>query len=362
MTSPIGAPGACASAKPIWRKIKRFKANMHDAVPATSLQLASAGTAGRPALTKWLLERRWIPEIAPASGASCLVVVALIWNLWTPIHWEAGFPILLLSALALPICILSAYRGRLPKVTEVLFYLNLYYIFVFFSIQLTYHCIALGYPFQDTALSRIDAAIGFDWLSWANFIKRRPLLLTVTNWSYSSYAWQPLVMIPLLAVLKPRRGNSEMFLSLLIAMTLTLIIAIFVPAVGPADGLGLRAESAVVIRALHSSPTAQALKYTGVVAVPSFHTIMAILFTFACRGIRFLFPAAVCLNLMMLVSVPFAGDHYLVDMVTGAIVALTAIVAVTLFESDRDASIRREPTAKICLVRPATKGLFDRPA
>ncbi len=253
---------------------------------------------------------------------------------------------LLLSTVTLPVCVLSAHFGRVPKATEVLFYLNVYYIFVIFSIQLTYHCIAVGYPFQDRALSHADAAIGFDWMSWAHFLIARPLLLKVTNWSYSSYAWQPLVIIPLLAILKPRKGNSELFLSLLVAMAVTLIITTFVPAIGPADALGFRPAPAPVIRALHTSPTAQTLKYMGVVTFPSFHTIMAILFAFACRGIRFLFPAAVCLNVLMLISVPHSGDHYLVDMIAGATVALTAISVVKLCDFNRDAGVQHELALK----------------
>lgn len=323
---------------------------MHDAGPVTLSQLSRASAVDPLTLTKRLWESHWIPEIAPALGAACLVIVALIWNLWTTIHWEASLPILLLSAVTLPVCILSAYFGRLPKATEVLFYLNLYYIFVLFSVQLTYHCIAVGYPLQDAALSRADAAIGFDWLSWANFLKARPFLLQITNWAYSSYAWQPLIIIPTLAILKPRKGNSELFLSLLFAMALTLVITTFVPAIGPADALGFQPEPAPVIRALHASPTAQVLKYEGVVTFPSFHTIMAILFTFACRGIRFVFPAAVCLNLMMLISVPHSGDHYLVDMIAGTIVALTAISAVKLCAFNCDARIQHQPGAKIRLV------------
>jgi hypothetical protein len=313
-------------------KIKRSKANMYDAGRAALPQLSSASTTDPLTLTKRPLERQWIPELAPALGAACLVVVALTWNLSTTIHWEVSLPILLLPSAALAGCIISAYYSRLQSVNEVFFYLTLYYIFVLFSIQLTYHCIAVGYPLQDAALSRADAAIGFDWLSWANFITAHPLLLRVTNWSYSSYAWQPLVIIPLLAILKPRKGNPELFLSLLLAMALTLIITTFVPAIGPADALGFRPAPAPVIRALHASPTAQALKYTGVVTFPSFHTIMAILFTFACRGIRFLFPAALCLNVTMLISVPHSGDHYLVDMIAGTIVALTAINVIKLCE------------------------------
>jgi hypothetical protein len=312
-------------------------------------QSGRGGTADASTLTKLLLQRLWAPEAAPAFGALCLVVAALAWNSWTEIHWESSSPILLLPAVSLPVCIVAAHFRLFPKGVEILFYLNLYYIFVFFSIQLTYHCIAIGYAFQDRALARADAAIGFDWLSWAKFLTANPLLLRITNWSYSSYAWQPLIIIPLLAMLKPRNGNAELFLSLWLAMALTLIITTFVPAIGPADALGFRPDPAPVIRALHASPSAQVLKYMGVVTFPSFHTIMAILFTFACRDIRFVFPAAVCLNLMMLVSVPHSGDHYLADMIAGAIVALIVIGIVKLCESDRNAYSRRQSNAEIRL-------------
>jgi PAP2 superfamily len=312
-------------------------------------QSSRVGAVNQPALTERSLQRRWAPEIAPAIGALCLVVAALVWNLRTEIHLESSLPILLLPAVSLPVCFLSAYSHRFPKAVEILFYVSLYHIFVFFSIQLTYHCIAVGYTLQDKALYRADAAIGFDWLSWANFLSAHPLLLKLTNWGYTSYAWQPLVIMPLLAILKPRKGNAELFLSLLFAMVLTLIITAFVPAIGPADALGFRPEPAPVIRALHASPTAQTLKYMGVVTFPSFHTIMAILFTFACRDMRFTFPAAVCLNLIMLVSVPHSGDHYLVDMIAGAIVAVTAISIVKLCEYDGGAHIRRQPSAEIRL-------------
>jgi hypothetical protein len=315
----------------------------------TLSQSRTVGALDPLTLTKLLLQKQWVPEIAPAFGALCLVGAALVWNSWTEIHWESSLSLWLLPAVSLPVCGLSAYFRRFPKTVEILFYLNLYYIFVFFSIQLTYHCIALGYSFKDAALSRADAAIGFDWLAWANFLAARPLLLKLTNWSYSSYAWQPLIIIPLLAMLKPRNGNAELFLSLLFAMALTLLIATFVPATGPADALGFLSEPTRVIRTLHASPTAQVFKYTGVVAFPSFHTIMAILFTFACRDIRFVFPAAVCLNLMMLVSVPHSGDHYLVDMIAGAIVALITIGIVKLCESDPDGYSQRQPSAEILL-------------
>jgi PAP2 superfamily len=308
-----------------------------------------AGDVDPLTLTKRLLRKRWAPEIAPAFGAFCLVVAGLVWNSETEIHWESSLAIWLLPAISLPVSGVSAYFRRFPKAVEIIFYLNLYYIFVFFSIQLTYHCIALGYSFKDAALSRADAAIGFDWSVWARFLAARPLLLKITNWSYSSYAWQPLIIIPLLAMLKPRNGNAELFLSLLLAMALTLLIATFVPATGPADALGLPSEPTRVIRVLHATPTAEVFKYTGVVAFPSFHTIMAILFTFACRDIRFVFPAAVCLNLMMLVSVPHSGDHYLVDMIAGAIVASIVIGIIKLCESDRNAYRRRQPNAEIRL-------------
>ena len=114
-------------------------------------------------------------------------------------------------------------------------------------------------------------------------------------------------------------------MSLVVAMLLTLAISTFVPAIGPADALGFKPETAPIVRALHESPAAQVLQYAGIVSFPSFHTVMAVQFAYAYRSLRLVFPTAIGLNALMIVSVPYAGDHYFIDVLAGAVIAIAGI-------------------------------------
>ncbi len=268
------------------------------------------------------------PASVPALAVVGFVVIALAWNAWIGIRFERS-PLFLLipPALVWPVCALYVSVQRLTILAEILFYISLYYIFTFFSIQITYLCLSLGYPIQDTLLARLDLSLGFDWLRWAKFLQAHPLFMEILDQAYRSHFWQPFLIITVLAVTKPVEGNSELLMGLVLAALMTFAVATFVPAIGPGDALGFLPEPAPVIRALNGSPTAQVLRYTGVVTFPSFHTVMAILFAYACRNVRWLFPAIGGLNALMLISVPYSGDHYLVDMIAGAIIAIIAIFA-----------------------------------
>jgi membrane-associated phospholipid phosphatase len=64
----------------------------------------------------------------------------------------------------------------------------------------------------------------------------------------------------------------------------------------------------------------------GIVTFPSYHTVLAILFTYAHRSRRS-FPVFLIINCLMLVSIPSEGGHYLSDVLAGAGLAVVAIVA-----------------------------------
>ncbi|GAA0585799.1 hypothetical protein GCM10009416_25140 [Craurococcus roseus] len=66
----------------------------------------------------------------------------------------------------------------------------------------------------------------------------------------------------------------------------------------------------------------------GIVSFPSFHTTLALLFTYAHHGIRLTLPAFAALSGVMLFSVPSKGGHHLADMPGGAAVAVAAVVLV----------------------------------
>jgi len=67
------------------------------------------------------------------------------------------------------------------------------------------------------------------------------------------------------------------------------------------------------------------LAMQGIVTMPSYHTVMAVLFTYAFRGTGLIGYAIAALNMIMLLSIPPIGGHYLVDMLAGGTLALAAI-------------------------------------
>jgi membrane-associated phospholipid phosphatase len=63
----------------------------------------------------------------------------------------------------------------------------------------------------------------------------------------------------------------------------------------------------------------------GLVSLPSYHAAMGLLFIWAFRHVRLLFPAAVVLNIALLASTPTHGGHYLVDVIAGLLVCAVMI-------------------------------------
>jgi len=64
----------------------------------------------------------------------------------------------------------------------------------------------------------------------------------------------------------------------------------------------------------------------GLISFPSYHTVLAVLLTYAHRRSLLLAPIAL-VNGIMLFSIPSYGGHYLIDIIAGAAVALLAISA-----------------------------------
>jgi len=59
--------------------------------------------------------------------------------------------------------------------------------------------------------------------------------------------------------------------------------------------------------------------------MPSYHTAMAVLFTYAFRRTGLVGYGIATLNVVMLLSIPPIGGHYLVDLLAGGALALGAI-------------------------------------
>ena len=71
-------------------------------------------------------------------------------------------------------------------------------------------------------------------------------------------------------------------------------------------------------------------KIRGIVTFPSFQTVSAIVYAYGFRKSGRWGIAIFLLNIVMLLSIPAFGDHYLVDMLAGAVVFLISITVVRI--------------------------------
>lgn len=267
--------------------------------------------------------------VEPAARP-CLAIIAVLTGLvlmleqMVPLRWS------------LPVCLmiwpagffwgLAAYYAVIrsePLIREIGLYLGLWLFFPVFAAKLSYIATCAGFPLRDSLFAAADAAIGFHWIDWVHFIIRHPAILALQGFAYDSSFWQPLLTVPILAIWGPRGRNGELLTSILLALFATIAVYTLLPTLGPADFFGLKAQTGAVIQALRSGSDGP-FAYFGIIAFPSFHTAMALLYTVAHRGSRFTFPPILVLNIAMLTAVPYQGDHYLSDMIAGAFIALLA--------------------------------------
>ncbi|WP_338639093.1 phosphatase PAP2 family protein [Burkholderia pyrrocinia] len=66
----------------------------------------------------------------------------------------------------------------------------------------------------------------------------------------------------------------------------------------------------------------------GLVALPSFHVMLALLLAYAVRHVRDVFPVAVGLSAVMIASAPTRVGHHLADAIAGIVFGVLSVVVV----------------------------------
>jgi membrane-associated phospholipid phosphatase len=109
-------------------------------------------------------------------------------------------------------------------------------------------------------------------------------------------------------------------------LLITTAVFLLVPALGHQEtARGLDLPVLLALRA--GGPLSFDLsQLQGLISFPSYHTVLAVLLTYAHRRSSLLVPIAL-VNGVMLFSIPTVGQHYLIDIIAGAAVAGLAIAA-----------------------------------
>ena len=196
-----------------------------------------------------------------------------------------------------------------------------------------YLLIPISGEFIDLTLLRIDAAVGFHWLDYLRFFSNYPTVSHVLGIAYNLSL--PLIILNLL--LLGMSGRQLLLCQYVAALMVSALLAIVFwgfypsfgttevytipksimdtlnPIVGNAYGDYLRALK------LDSDVLISPKNIQGIIAFPSYHTIMALLSAYAVLSIKYWRLPLVFINVLVIFAVPLHGGHHLVDVFGGII-------------------------------------------
>jgi len=197
----------------------------------------------------------------------------------------------------------------------------------------------------DPVLVRIDAALGFHWPSFVAWMSKYPTFSESLGWAYNSTLPQIVIVMLILGFTGRHESLYVMILCLTISALLTIgfwgafpsygttaiytmpedIVQLIKPVVGNDYGEKLRAL------ANNAQPEISPRNVQGLIAMPSYHTIMALVTCYAVSGLRHWRYPFFVLNFFVALSIPLHGGHHLIDLVGALVVSAAVILTVRKF-------------------------------
>ncbi|MFX1802761.1 phosphatase PAP2 family protein [Paraburkholderia sp. A1RO-5] len=227
-----------------------------------------------------------------------------------------------------------AARLRYAEVSDAVAWFALLLCFMAATSVLSYLCVSINEPLVDSNLVRFDRALGFDWPGVYLWVKSHPHQQQILALAYESGLVQLLAVPTILGLSGRREDLSEFFLLLMLFAILLLITSTPFPATSAfvhfkvADPNTVSTVSDFAILRDGTMRLFDLRNMQGLVSMPSFHTMLAVLFMYALRRIHWLFGLAIVLNATMIVSTPTQGGHYLVDVIAGLVLSVLTIQSV----------------------------------
>jgi membrane-associated phospholipid phosphatase len=230
---------------------------------------------------------------------------------------------------------------RYTEVSDTAAWCALLLCFVSSTGILSYLCVTINAPLVDSSLVRFDRTLGFDWPAAYRWVQSHSHVKQVLALAYESGSWQ-LVAIPVTLGLFGRREDlSDFFFLLVLSSTLLLIISTPFPASSAfvhfkiTDPNTVSTVSDFAILRDGTTRTFDLTNMQGLVSLPSFHTTLAVLFTYSLRRVQLLLWVAVVINVAMIVSTPTQGGHYLADVIAGLFLSALTIFSLKMANRQR---------------------------
>ena len=200
---------------------------------------------------------------------------------------------------------------------------------------------ALAFPLRDAEFAAIDVAMGFDWMSHLTWLSHSQIASHLLVAAYQSCMLQLAAVVILLSLTRQYENLRE----LLFLFVVTALVVSFFSTIWPAEGAyafhkpaeALRILGDKTIGVMHLEPV-RALRSgalhtfdldhaEGLVTLPSFHAIFAILLAWCTRARRSIFVPLAIWNALVCVSAVAVGGHFLIDVLAGCAIAFAAMYA-----------------------------------
>lgn len=268
-------------------------------------------------------------KLAPIA---MLIVAAIIQLIWTSTHgyrFDGFLTSFLGTALLLAVALAYGVSGRSIALSNMAYFAALWIAFSIIGAIATYNFAALNYPLLDADFDTMDKALGFDWLSFYQFVEGEAWLSTILKIAYDSLLPQIAILVLYLSSLGKHNQSYELWWSAVIALTATALLSGLFPAAGTFAHYGVGIDRAVHLVHFHQLREGAHIVYAipqmqGIITFPSYHVVLAILLTNAFSNTK-LFLVAGAFNIVMLIATPIYGGHYLVDMIAGAVIAVASL-------------------------------------
>ncbi|MBO9124107.1 MULTISPECIES: phosphatase PAP2 family protein [unclassified Rhizobium] len=215
----------------------------------------------------------------------------------------------------------------------------------------------------DPALARFDAFFGFNWplfVEWASHYPRIGMVLRVV---YATSLPQLLVVIFVLGFSGRLRILQHFLLTGVIGALLAIICWSFFPSYGASSiyslpqavtdavplAVGPDYNAGVVELGRSGATYISPKNVLGIIGFPSFHTVMAAMSVVFMIRIRWVGPAFLVLNTVMMPAVVIQGGHNLVDVIGGLVVFTIsyALAAVALRQTESGSARTRAASPAI---------------
>jgi len=193
-------------------------------------------------------------------------------------------------------------------------------------------------PLIDDRLIAFDAALGFDWRAYVEFVNARPWLGQLSSMVYVTSLSQVALTILALGLLGRTRRLQHFVTAVMLGALVCILVSALLPAAGALGTIRPPADFMAMNQPIVDLAYKQAFfdirdgasrlisleQPQGLIAFPSYHCTLSVLIVMTFWRVRIWFWSVLALNVAVILSTPVDGGHHLADALAGILVAVFA--------------------------------------